>query len=69
MVVTLPDATTLTVHYAGAFVFLPTDTDAPTGTEADLLPGSEVEVQGLLSVDGTLTAETIHILLPAPPVV
>lgn len=54
----------ITVFYAGAAIFLPTDTDTPTGTEADFSPGLGVDVAGLLSVDGTVAASEIHILAP-----
>lgn len=61
MVVTLADGSTVDVTYVGAVVWLPGDTDAATGTEADVAVGVEVEVQGLLDVYGTLTAQNIRI--------
>jgi len=52
----------LEVHYGAAVIFLPSDTDTPTGSEADLVAGVQVDVAGLLAVDGTLNAGTIYVL-------
>jgi hypothetical protein len=54
----------ITVFYSGAAIFLPADMGTATGTETDLAPGLSVDVVGLLSVDGTVTASEIHILAP-----
>ncbi len=51
-----------TVNYTGASVFLLADTDTPTGTEADLLVGLTVQVEGLLNPDSTVDATAIRIL-------
>jgi len=63
----LPDtsAELVLVHYAGAVIFLATDTDTPTGTEAALAPGVQVIIQGELTVTGEVNAEVIWILPPA----
>lgn len=50
------------IVYTDAQIFLPGDTDTPTGTEADLLDGISVEVQGTLFVDGSINATVIVIL-------
>ncbi len=56
----------LSVDYSGAQIFLETDTDTATGTEADLADGLMVEVTGLLQVDGSVVADSVRIL-PASP--
>jgi len=61
LVVTLADGD-VTVLYAGAAIFLPADTDTPTGTEADLVPGASVEVVGTIDADGVITASEIRVL-------
>ncbi|NUM54521.1 MAG: hypothetical protein HUU46_12820 [Candidatus Hydrogenedentes bacterium] len=61
LVLTLADGD-VTVLYGGAAIFLPADTDTPTGTEADLLPGASVEVVGTIDLDGVITASEIHVL-------
>ncbi|NUM54522.1 MAG: DUF4382 domain-containing protein [Candidatus Hydrogenedentes bacterium] len=61
MVVTLADGDT-TVLYAGAAIFLPADTDTPTGTEADLVVGASVDIVGTIDLDGVITATEIHLL-------
>jgi hypothetical protein len=61
VVLALADGT-VEVIYTGAAIYLPTDTDTPTGTVADLQPGVDVEVQGTLFVDGSITATAIYIL-------
>ncbi|MBX7255962.1 MAG: DUF4382 domain-containing protein [Candidatus Hydrogenedentes bacterium] len=53
---------TTTVNYAGAAVFLPADTDTPTGTEADLVAGLTVHVEGVLNPDSTVDASAIRIV-------
>ena len=50
------------VAYAGAAIYLPEDTDTPTGTEADLSAGTSVIVEGTLSVSGDITATAIWVL-------
>lgn len=65
--VTLADGTVVSAAYAGATVFLPADTDTPTGTELDLAVGLEVEVQGLFDVEGAVTAQSIRIYPVEPP--
>jgi hypothetical protein len=62
LIVQLDDATEIEVLYTDALIYLPGDTDTPTGTEDDLFVGLEAEIAGLLTVDGSLTAETIRIL-------
>lgn len=61
MVVTLADGE-ITVLYGSAAIFLSTDTDTPTGTEADLVVGASVEVIGTVDLDGVVTATEIHLL-------
>ncbi|MCL4692050.1 MAG: DUF4382 domain-containing protein [Candidatus Hydrogenedentes bacterium] len=56
----------LEVDYSGAAIFLETDTDTATGTEADLADGLMVEVTGLLQVDGSVVASSVRILPAAP---
>ncbi len=61
--------TVMTVDFSGAAgaIFLPEDIDTPTGTPADLVVGVEVQASGLLTVDGSLNADTIAILsVPEP---
>lgn len=62
----LPDSGSeaVQVAYAGAAIYLPEDTDTPTGTEADLTAATRVIVEGDLSVSGNITATAIW-LLPA----
>ncbi len=55
---------TVEVAYTGASIYLESDTDTPTGTVADLLPGVEVQVNGTLFLDGSIAADTI-VVLPA----
>jgi hypothetical protein len=62
MVVTLAEGD-VTVLYGSAAIFLPGDTDTPTGSEADLVTGASVEIEGTVDLDGVVTATTIHILL------
>lgn len=50
------------IVYTDAQIFLPGDTDTPTGTEADLIDGLSVEIQGTLFVDGSINATVITIL-------
>jgi len=61
MVVTLAEGDA-TVLYAGAAIFLPADTDTPTGTEADLVVGANVEITGVIDLDGLITATEIRVL-------
>lgn len=46
---------------AQAAVFLPTDTDTATGSIASLSAGITVTVEGLLNVDGSITAAVVRI--------
>lgn len=55
----------LQVGYGGAAVFLATDTDTPTGTEANLAVGLNVKVSGTLQVDGSVVVNSIRILAEA----
>jgi len=50
------------ILYTDALVFLPGDTDTPTGTEDDLDVGDYVIVSGTVWVDSTLTADSIRVL-------
>ena len=56
----------LAVDYSTAVIFLETDTDTPTGTEANLADGLIVEVLGTLQVDGGVVADSVRIV-PATP--
>ncbi len=56
----------LEVDYSTASIFLETDTDTATGTEANLADGLMVEVTGLLQVDGSVVASSVRILPAAP---
>lgn len=61
----------LEIDYAAAVIWLPTDIDAATGTEADLADGLLVEVSGLLGTDGVVDATAVYILpeeIVEPPV-
>ena len=58
--VTLADGD-VTVLYGGAGIFLPADTDTPTGTAADLTVGATVNVVGTIDADGVVTATEIHV--------
>ena len=53
---------TIAVAANGAVVFLPGDTDTPTGVLADLAVGQTVDIAGTLLVDGSVVANTIVIL-------
>lgn len=55
----------LEVAYADATIFLSGDTDTPTGTEADLQPGTGAQIGGTMDVQGIMTADTIRLLAPA----
>jgi len=61
MDVTLAEGDSL-VLYAGAAIFLPADTDTPTGIEADLVVGTSVEITGTIDLDGVITASEIRVL-------
>lgn len=61
LVVTLADGD-VTVLYAGAAIFLPADTDTPTGTEADLVAGASISIVGTIDADGVVTASEIRVL-------
>jgi hypothetical protein len=50
------------VDCSEADVFLPGDTDVPTGSKADLADGQMVEVEGRLFADNTMKATAIRIL-------
>jgi hypothetical protein len=65
--VTLEDGSTVPVNFAAAVIYLPADTDTPTGTAADLTVGTGIEAQGLFGVDAILAAETIYVQPPTPP--
>lgn len=56
----------LEVDYSAALIFLETDTDTATGTEAELADGQIVEVTGLLQVDGSVVADSVRIMPAAP---
>jgi hypothetical protein len=56
----------LVVDYSTAQIFLDTDTDTATGTEAYLADGLMVDVSGELQVDGSVIADSVRIL-PAGP--
>lgn len=50
------------VYTGNTLIFLPTDTDTPTGTESDLANGQTVEVTGTLLVNGSLDPAVIRII-------
>lgn len=52
---------TVQVDLSQAAIYLPEDTDSPTGTIASLSVGLNVEVEGLLNVDGSVTAAAVRI--------
>ena len=56
------DGSEIGINYVDALIFLPGDTDTPTGTEDDLEVGDYVIVSGTVWVDGTLTADSIRVL-------
>jgi hypothetical protein len=66
LVLFLPDGES-DVDYSTATIFSLTDTDTPTGTEVDLVPGSTVEVTGVIQVDGSIVASSIRVLAPPAP--
>ena len=47
---------------AGAAVFVPGDTNLPTGSELDLLVGETIDASGIVDVHGTVTAAAIEVL-------
>ncbi|MFA6245263.1 MAG: DUF5666 domain-containing protein [Candidatus Hydrogenedentales bacterium] len=57
------DPVDLLVQYGDADIYLPTDGDTPTGTEADLVAGLEVKVYGTLT-EGTVVAYKVRIRGP-----
>lgn len=50
------------VIYTDADIFLVADTDVPNGLETDLLPGLQVRIEGLMHVDGSITATAVFLL-------
>ncbi len=52
------------VDYGSAVIFLPTDTDTPSGTADDLVVDTTLTVEGTLSVSGPLHADTIRLGSP-----
>lgn len=60
----LPDSGSeaVQVGYAGAAIYLPDDTDTPTGTEEALTAGTAVIIEGDLDVYGEITATAIWIV-------
>lgn len=66
-VLTLTEGT-LVVDFSGASIYLPEDTDTPSGVPADLVVGAEVEVEGLLNLEGLVEATVIRILPVEEPV-
>lgn len=52
----------LEVTYTDAAIYLPGDTETPTGAEDDLVAGAEVHIEGTLFVDGSVAASAIHVL-------
>ena len=55
---------TADVVVTDADIYLPTDTDTPTGVPASILVGDSVRVTGTLMVDGSVVATTVVILTP-----
>jgi len=51
----------ISVDLSTAAIFLPTDTDTATGSIASLSAGLTVTVEGLLNVDGSITAAVVRI--------
>lgn len=54
------------VGYADAAIYLPADVDTATGSSADLTVGATVQVEGLLNVEGDVTAETVRLVTVSP---
>lgn len=60
MVIAVGDGTIL-VDLSQASIYLPEDTDTPTGSIASLSIGLNVEIEGLLNVDGSVQAAVVRI--------
>ena len=58
----LCDGSEIDVFYTDALIYLPGDTDTPTGTEDDLEVGLFVIMTGTIWADGSLTADSIRII-------
>ncbi len=65
MVLTIGDAD-MTVNIADAAIYLPGDTDTPTGTAADLTVGTVVAVEGSVDADGVIVAARLTVQPPEP---
>lgn len=61
-VLAMCEGSEIEICYTDALIYLPGDTDTPTGTEDDLDVDVYVMVTGTLWVDGTLTADSIRII-------
>ena len=64
MVLAIGDSN-VTVNIAGAVIYLPGDTDTPTGGVGDLVAGAQVSVEGSVNADGIIVATTLTVL-PTP---
>ncbi len=60
MVIAVGDGTIL-IDLSQASIYLPEDTDTPTGSIASLSIGLNVEIEGLLNVDGSVQAAVVRI--------
>ena len=63
MVLTIGDSD-VTVNIADAAVYLPGDTDTPTGTVADLVAGAVVSVEGSVDAEGIIVATKVTVQPP-----
>lgn len=62
MTLTVADsATSVSVNFSAALIYMVGDLDVATGTPADLVLGASVIVEGSLSVSGEITATAIRI--------
>ncbi len=64
LTLTLEDGETQVNYTDETAITLP---DGAAGTEADLAVGQEVEVTGIVDLEGTVTADSIHIVSVPPP--
>ncbi len=64
MVLAIGDSN-VTVNIAAADIYLPGDTDIPTGGADDLVTGTWISVEGTVNADGVIMATALAVL-PAP---
>ena len=62
LVLVLPDGEVNVTYTDTTPVFLTTDGESPTGSEADLSDGAAADVSGEVGDDGVLAADSIRLL-------